>query len=264
MLAKEYLCKVIAKSWLTPSVIELKFEPAKKFSFQPGQFFSLKVPSLSLEKGYLMRLYSFSTSPERARADGFEMCVKYVPGGAGSRYLESLQVGDRFRMVAPYGDFQYRVPEAGKSVCFISTGTGIGPVRSMILSRPFLENPPERALCLFGARTRDELLYRQEFEKVGVESVYALSRDITATDTFHGRVTDFLVESATRWNWHKSDYYLCGNAEMIREAYLILTSRYGVSERNIYKENFSSPKHPARVEAPAPSAWAPAAGVLYR
>ena len=44
MPAKEYLCKVTQVKWLTPTVIDLRFEPAKKFSFEPGQFISVVVP----------------------------------------------------------------------------------------------------------------------------------------------------------------------------------------------------------------------------
>jgi hypothetical protein len=42
--AKQFTCKVISKKWLTPTVVELRFEPSKKFRYEAGQFVSVVVP----------------------------------------------------------------------------------------------------------------------------------------------------------------------------------------------------------------------------
>ena len=72
MPAKEYLCKVVQLKWLTPTVVDLRFEPSKKFSFEPGQFISVVVPDPAGGRKPLRRAYSLAVPPEQ----GWGLCVK--------------------------------------------------------------------------------------------------------------------------------------------------------------------------------------------
>lgn len=242
MPAKKISCRLIETRWLTPSVMQIGFEPTKRFSFEPGQFLSVLIPTqvMPLKKGYhaIKRAYSFASSPECER---YEICVKYVPGGKGGEYLKSLRPGDDFTVFAPYGDFVYR-PKEGRSSCFIATGSGIGPFRSIVLSRLFQRNRPETATLLFGARTSDEILYRDVFESQGVETVIAISRPDDQWQGFKGRVTDYLRTLPSHWAWHTTDFYVCGNSEMALEVASILKQGHNVADSSIHLEVFSPGK----------------------
>jgi NAD(P)H-flavin reductase len=188
-IAREFECRVTETLWLTPTVLRIRFEPAKAFKFDPGQFLSLMVPKPFAPPGgpaRLRRIYSFAAPAEK----GYELCIKQT-NGPGPRYLSSLKKGDRFKASAPYGDFVYE-PREGRSACFISTGTGIAPFRAIALSRAFQENPPVKAYSLFGARTPDEILYRGEFEAAGVGEIHCVSQPPEGWNGFQGRVTDYL------------------------------------------------------------------------
>jgi ferredoxin-NADP reductase len=163
MLAKKITCEVTQIVWLTPTVFSLKFKTSKKLKFFPGQFLSIYVPDNRISKT-VRRAYSFANSPEMAKREGFELCIKHVPGGAGSEYMAALRPGDTFEATAPYGHFLYAPPKQGRYVCFISTSTGIAPFRSMVLSEEFLSHQPERCFFIFGARSESEFLYKNDLE----------------------------------------------------------------------------------------------------
>jgi ferredoxin-NADP reductase len=231
MPAREVACKVVEFNWLTPTVMGIRFEPSKKFVYEPGQFLSVVVPDPAGGRP-LRRAYSFASPPGK---DGYQLCVKHVPGGPGSGYLAKLKVGDVFKAFAPYGDFMY-VPRPGRKACFISTGTGIAPFRAMVMSDQFRENPPEEALNLFGVRTADEIIYPGLFEGFGVKVVNAVSKPPAGFKGFQGRVTDYLKSLPSDWDWHATDFYLCGNGDMVAEVVKILRSGHGVPEEAIHKE----------------------------
>jgi len=115
----------------------------------------------------------------------------------------------------------------------------MAPFRSIAFSQQFKENPPESSLCLLGVRTEDEIIYKGEMESVGIPTVYAVSKPTPGFDGHHGRVTDYLKSLPTSWVWHTTDFYLCGNGEMVTEVSNLLRGGYGVPEKSIHKEAFS-------------------------
>jgi ferredoxin-NADP reductase len=250
--AKEFLCKVLQVKWLTPTVIDLRFEPSKKFNFEPGQFISVVVPDPKGGKRPLRRAYSLAVPPEQ----GWGLCVKVVPGGPGSNYVASLKPGDIFKAFAPYGDFVYD-HESGRDVCFISTGTGVAPFLAMIHSTSYRDNLPERATNIFGARTEEEIIFPGYFARLGLIEVNAISQPSTGTaggmPVYKGRVTDYIKGMPSDWGWDMTDFYVCGNGEMVAEVRKLLRAR-GVSEERIHQEVYFVA--PDRLKKPAAQAAA--------
>lgn len=240
MRARKIECRLISKEWLTPSVLGIKFEPAKKFTHEPGQFLSLVIPPGPQDPKPLKRAYSLSSAPN---AKVHELCVKFMPGGHGSEYLNFLKPGDSFTVFAPYGDFSYR-PNSERSICMIATGSGIAPFRSIVLSEAFQEHCPPKATLLFGCRGENEIIYRGEFEARGVEVVNALTNPKPEWKGFRGRVTDYLRTLPNHWGWHTTDFYICGNAAMVLETESILRNGHGVPESAIHREVFLSKRAP--------------------
>lgn len=240
MHAKKFKARVLETVWLTPNVITIRFEPNRDFKFESGQFLSLFVPNAEDPSHPIRRAYSFANSHEEALKNGYEICAKYHPTGLGTNYLRSLKPGDIFEATAPYGDFYYQIPEAGRGVCFIATGTGIAPFRSILTSNAFKENPPAHSLVLFGVRTDNEVLYQSTFESLKVPTRFCISQASPNSSHFSGRVTDFLRTLPVDWQWHTTDFYICGNSEMIQEIRQILIGGHGVKETAIFQEAFFS------------------------
>jgi NAD(P)H-flavin reductase len=240
MLAKKTKCTVDEITWISPTTLRIRFHAHKRFSFVPGQFISLVIPSARRLTKPIKRLYSLASSPEEGKNNGtYELCVRYAKGGIGSEFLATSQVGDTIFIHAPYGDFQYRPPEPGRNVCLIGTGSGLAPLRSIITSSLFQDNRPEKTLCLLGVRNEKEKIYEKDFALAGVDTVYAVSQPSSEKFTgFKGRVTDFLKSPPPGWNWHSTDFYLCGNVEMVHEAERILRGAHGVPGSAISLEAF--------------------------
>jgi ferredoxin-NADP reductase len=248
MFATRMKCKVLETRWATPSVFLLRFEPSKAFTYLPGQFVSVVIPT---NAGPVKRCYSLASSPEESRRHGhYELCVRLAPGGVGSTFLSRLKPGDRFNAVAPFGLFTYKPAEPGRGVVFVCSSTGIAPFRSIVASAAFQRNAPARSLILYGARDEREILYERDFRQLGIETVHAISRPTADWKGFKGRVTDYLSALTPEFPWHTTDFYLCGNGEMIRDVNDLLLGGRGVAQRSIHLENFS-PARPAKVTSAA-------------
>jgi ferredoxin-NADP reductase len=237
--AKKFQCTVSSLIWLSQTVFELRFKTNKQIKFEPGQFLSLYVPDFLNEGKFVRRAYSFANALRDVKEQNYALCVKHQVGGAGSEFLCSLKPGDNFEATAPYGHF-FQVPNPERNICFVSTSTGIAPVRSILRSEEFQEHKPKKVLHLFGARTEDEILYAGEFPDI--ECITAVSRPTPNFRGFHGRVTDYLRSLPASWAWQKTDFYLCGNGAMVAEVVEILRDGHGVADSAIRRESFSPAK----------------------
>jgi ferredoxin-NADP reductase len=218
----------------------VRVQTKKPIRFEAGQFVAVKIPNGP------KRLYSFASPPGGLFSPNeFELCVKYLPGGAGSEYLKALKPGDSMEVWGPYGDFVYETDPA-RSACLIATGTGIAPMRSIVLSKQFQKDPPVSTTLFFGARDHSDILYPGVFEKAGCEVIYALTQAsqqierIGGPQIFKGRITNYLESLPQHTDFRRTDFYLCGNSEMIADVTAILTQGFGVSLQAIHAEAFGS------------------------
>ncbi|MBI1861600.1 MAG: FAD-dependent oxidoreductase, partial [Deltaproteobacteria bacterium] len=233
-------CRIEEFAWMSPTTFRLRFSTSKRFTFRAGQFISVVIPAQN-GRGSAKRCYSIASAPDETNV-GYELCVKVVPGGLGSTYLAGLKVGDTFQAAAPYGHFTMK-SKPGRNIVFISTATGIAPFRSMVFDREFYQVVrPKHVVFVAGSRTEDEILYRDEIEEIGIEVVRAVSHPTAGFNGFRGRVTDYLRSLPATWTWHDTDFYICGNPEMVMEVEEILRTGRGVDPRSIYRELFSAPK----------------------
>lgn len=230
---------VIQNTLITPTVTELVFKPDRAFNYEPGQFITTVIPPKDGVFQLFKRMYSLASPVEEAKKEGYRLCVKIVPNGVGSNYIAGLKAGDTLKISAPYGDFIYKTQSHRRNVCFISTGTGIAPMRSMLLSKEFKSHHPERALLLYGARDEQEILYPELKDLPQVQVVHALSAPRADWNGFRGRVTDYLKSLPKDWHWHDTDFYLCGAGQMTLDVYRILVQGFGVSPTSIHSEAFS-------------------------
>ncbi len=135
----------------------LRLADGSGFTFIPGQFISLELP---LKDEVRVRPYSLASSPEDGQP--LEICLDLVPGGAGSRYLFGLSVGDPVGFTGPFGRFTLdRAPEV--DTIFIAEATAIAPIRPMI-RRATADRRHSTLRLHHAARTEQGLLYRREFE----------------------------------------------------------------------------------------------------
>ena len=122
----------------------------------------------------------------------------------------------------------FRIDEEARAIarhCFIATGTGIAPFHSFVRSFPELNYT-----LLHGVRYASD---RCNFELHDTERyIQCVSREDGGK--FKGRVTDYLRQHPVNPD---TLFYLCGNCDMIFEAYDILVHQ-GVPRHHIMSEVF--------------------------
>jgi ferredoxin-NADP reductase len=243
MAHRVYRCQIQSIKWVgleaTGMTAILRFKPQVEFDYEPGQFVSLQVPDKHDPKNMLWRAYSLSLPAEMAKKHGYELCIKKMTGGNAAAFLDRVKPGDWVNVRAAYGEFTMRT-KAGRGVCFIGTGTGVAPLRSIALSKKFNETDLLFGIAILGYRTFEEIPYAGDFERVGLATTYAVSDGTAKLDFpfYNGRVTDVLKRLKTDFPWRETDYYLCGNGFMIRDVNQMLKTSHGVHDDAIIAEAF--------------------------
>lgn len=209
------LHSLIAIRHLTENTYVLRLDK-QDITFKAGQHLGLGLPNLVDTREY--SIYSGENEPY------LEVIIKEVEEGFMSKKFKQLKPGDSLRVIPPVGYFGLKADEINaKKFVFIASGTGIAPFHSYVKSYPGLNYT-----ILHGIRNKSE-----EYEAADYEKNRYISCTSRANDgQFAGRVTKYLQENPLDTN---AKYYLCGNYEMIEDAYSIL-EKAGVPSENIKAE----------------------------
>jgi len=223
------------KQVFNPKFTLFRFELTQphRLVFAAGQYVSIKINDLGER-----RPYSICSNPTTDHA--FELLVDTSIGGKGCQFLQNLQLGQEIELLAPLGRFIVEPIKPTNPLIFVATGSGIAPLRAMILDQLNTQQNSQVITLHWGLHEINHLIWQDEFQ--GLSRSYpnfsfhpVLSVSPPAWNLCRGRVTDCLefhplVETA--------DYYLCGAKEMIADVSKILITR-GVSETKIHYEKFS-------------------------
>lgn len=209
--------RVIGRRDLSSGTFVLRFS-REGLSFVPGQWINVG-PVGRREQ----REYSIYSSPQD---DFLEILVKEIPDGLVTPVLRRCRPGDRVEVEGPHGAFTLAegAREAPRFL-FCATGTGVSPFHCFARSLPGLDYR-----LLHGLRTREDF---QETDAFAPERYVAcVSRGAAGNGAFPGRLSLLLKREPV----DPSTYcYLCGNSDMIYEAYGILKDQ-GVSREHIFAE----------------------------
>jgi ferredoxin/flavodoxin---NADP+ reductase len=186
--------------------------------FRAGQWIHLGLPG-SGER----REYSIYSPPS---ADYIEVLVKEIPGGEVSPALRRCRPGDLVEVDGPHGSFTMIEGAREAPHClFCATGTGVSPFHSFVS-----ESPATDYFLLHGIRNRSEMVAPETYDPA--RFVSCISRGTAFQGEHQGRLTSYLVENSVAVYTY---CYLCGNSDMIYEAFGILT-RFGIPRERIFAE----------------------------
>jgi len=221
----------------TLTVCEQRFAvESGEITFSPGQYMIFHVPGIDQ---VIRRSYSISSPP--SDKTHFEICVRAVSGGFCSNFIHRLRPGDCMQVEGPYGDFRLH-DGSQRDLLMIATGTGIAPIKSMLLS--LLGQAGRRRIRLFfGLRNVSDLFYTKMLSDMRerhpwFEPTIILSQpDPARWLGLRGRVTDLIREQVSLDEASHTDAYLCGGRPMIEDAKRLLIQK-GMSVEQIRHENF--------------------------
>lgn len=202
------------------------------YRYLEGQSLGILPPGVDERgKAHKIRLYSIAST--RMGDDGgaltASICVKRaisldpVTGaifrGVASNYLCDLRPGDPVLVTGPAGKAFVLPEDPTANLILVATGTGIAPFRGF-LRRIYQERGDwtGRVILVFGAKTRAELLYAEEFEsyadRPGYSFVSALSREQSTAEGKRMYVQHRLAERIEEvWPLLKREEtltYVCG------------------------------------------------------
>ena len=195
--------------------IELRLLEPSSIMFKAGQFVSFEVPKEGQPRP-LTRPYSIASPP--SLRDRVLLVLNLVQGGPGSSYLFSLREGSQTSFKGPAGAFYLR-DDGARDLLFVATGTGIAPLRSMMLAQ--LERGESRSVTLFwGLRSQRDLYWQDELTALALAHpnfsfVTTLSRPESGWEGTNGRVTALIDERVSRVT--NLAVYLCGGSGMIKD-----------------------------------------------
>ena len=211
--------------------------------FAPGQYVTMRIPELGLE-----RCYSISSAPFGTNV--FTITVKRVAGGAVSNHLhDTVQVGDRLHADGPYGLFSTSFHQAERHL-FLSAGSGITPIMSMVRSLLARQEGSGTDIAfVHSASTPEGIIFRAELEQLaevaGVSVTILCSRD-SEVETWAGRrgridentLAEVVPDAADR------ETFVCGPGPYM-EAVRPLLAEAGVPSARTHEESFVFATSPA-------------------
>lgn len=210
--------KVTETKFLNSKIKFTRIELKEEFHFVGGQFVNIEVGQ------NFWRSYSIASSPDYPEI--LEFLVDVAPGGQGSQFFSNLNIGSEVHIKGPFGRLVVDEGWVG-DYCFVATGTGIAPFRSM-----YSRLDGSKVKLLWGLRYKEDIILADEFKNIA-EFCISLSRPNDWNGEV-GHITECLKEKKFGDN---TMFYLCGNNSMIEDAKAILQSK-GVSEDRIKFEKF--------------------------
>lgn len=205
----------------------LEVEGVDSFDFKAGQFITMDLP-IGERRNQRWRSYSIASAPDGSNV--LELCIVHLDGGLASGWLfNEAKSGTSIKFKGPDGTFT--LPESLENeLVLICTGTGVAPFRSMIWE-VFNQKIPHKGIHLiFGTRTADGILYKDEFESLAQKMPefrysVALSRE-EQKGYHHGYVHDIYLKN---YEAKRPDvtFYLCGWTKMVDEAVANLIVKMG-------------------------------------
>jgi ferredoxin-NADP reductase len=209
--------KILQIEHITDSTFRFRAERSSSV-IKAGQCFNVGVAGTGINREY--SLYSGINSAY------VEFLIKEIKGGIVSPALKNLQTNDYVEIDGPYGNFCLEEPiDIKKHYLFLATGTGIAPFHSFVQTYPNLNYT-----ILHGIRYPHEQYDINDYTPG--RYIPCISNNINGQPSC--RLTEYLRQNPANPN---STVYLCGNRNMIIDAYEIVLEQ-GISTNNIFTEVF--------------------------
>ena len=199
----------------TPTIKSFALDlSGREIGFMAGQWVDFFV---TLEGAEAVGGYSITSSPAEQTTFGLAVKRDGSDHPVTNWLHEDAQVGDRVE-VALGGDFFYE-PDEAESVVLIAGGIGLTPLMSIVRSVHELATGT-RLTLVYSASTPDELLFRDELEKISADNprircVFTVTKPTSNVwDGHTGRIDAELLRAESVDQ--DALFFVCGPPSMIR------------------------------------------------
>jgi ferredoxin-NADP reductase len=219
----------------TPRVRTLDLDVPSWAGHRAGQHLDVR---LTAEDGYQAeRSYSIASAP----GNGVQLTIERLDDGEVSPYLvDDAREGDQFEVRGPIGGYFVWDGDKPGPVLLIAGGSGVVPLMAIARHRARIGSTTPMKL-LYSSRTWDDVIYRDELEKLGIDVVHTLTRAQPPDWTGYSRRIDVEMLREVAWPASESPrVYVCGSTRFVDaaadgllelgyEANWIRTERFGAT-----------------------------------
>lgn len=194
---------------------------------------------VGLHDSPLRKPYSIASAPWELLATGvLHLLAQVDEAGALDPHLELAAPGTLIDLEGPFGTFGLPPALAGGPLLFVAGGTGIAPLRSILMER--LSQPPVPAIAVvYSARTPEQFAYRAELEAMAqagrIKLILTVSRLGEGWDGRLGRIDEGLLQAAMPSG--EACCLICGPPPLVSDTTGLLL-RIGVSRDRILTEKY--------------------------
>lgn len=205
-------------------------EPGR-FSYQPGQFLTLRIPSTST--GSVARCYSLSSSPHTDRE--LIVTVKRTRDGYGSNWLcDNAEAGMRMHVLAPSGTF---VPKSlDTDFLLLGAGSGITPLMAIVKS--VLNAGTGSIVLVYANRDPSSVIFAKELAELEEKSPDRLTVLHWFEDERGLPTSEKMAELLTEYSADR-EAFICGPGPFMSLATSALND-LGVPQNRVHVEVFQS------------------------
>ena len=276
---KSWRCTVGSVRNVATFIKEIVFNlpDGEQIDFRPGSFVQVTCPpyqmdfsALDIDKAFhdswdksalwslraatsdpVTRAYSMANRPGHNREISLVVRValpppgnRNIPPGLVSSWLFSLKIGDNVDVTGPFGSFT--VESTDNEAIFIGGGVGMAPLYAQILDLLESQKTSRKISYWYGARSKSELFYDDEFERLQAEhenfSWHVVLSEPRPEDKWQrqtGFVHKIIYDEYLKDHSapEECEYYLCGPPLMVK-AVLSMLDSLGVTAENIHYDDF--------------------------
>ena len=228
--------KIAEKQTLSKDSVKIVFDIPEhlktEFHYIPGQYLNLL---LNINNEEIRRSYSICSGSNEPLAIG----VKAVDNGKASNFLvNTLKEGDTIQISKPEGNFG--IKNSDSNIVAFAAGSGITPILSIAKS---LEGTNNKLTLYYGSKSFNEILFREELEKLSNTNVIHFLSQETHDGCKSGRIDEKNLRDEIKSNLEllKADVFMiCGPEAMIQTVEDNLKF-FGVASDKIKYELFTTP-----------------------
>ena len=240
-------CRVVDLAAMTHDIrrIRLEVETGGPYIFSAGQYASLEFPGLP------PRDYSMANRPSETI---LEFHIRLLPGGAVTPFVSNtLKIGDRVKVIGPYGTSYLREKHSGPIVA-LAGGSGLAPIKS-IVDQALAIGLKQPIHLYVGVRDERDLYLEDYFSGLaaghpGLSFTPVLSEPSGSTQRRTGFLADIIRQDFSTLDGAKA--YLAGPPIMVETAVTALEA-LGIRKQDCHADAFYTEADKARLSQKVPS-----------
>lgn len=191
---------------------------------------------IGLHGSALRKPYSIASAPwEVGKSGVMQVLVQIEDSGALDPHLELAAPGTMIDIEGPFGTFA--MPLDSHPCLFVAGGTGIAPLRSIMMERLARPGAPAMAL-VYSARAPEEFAFRPELEALAIANRITTHFTVTRAESWtgrRGRIDQELLKDALPST--NANCFVCGPPQLVSDTVELLRG-LGVDAQKIQIEKY--------------------------